>query len=132
MTTNDDPEVLRTMADIHKLSEQVIDYAERAANVADAAKGKGNGKGAGARWLLLPAAGAALYAFVRSEFASRGAKVVADEAKTRASELPDDLMKAVRQTPRRTPRQTTSRSRSTSGGQSRRRTSSRRTAAASR
>jgi len=30
-----------TMADIHRLSEQVIDYAERAANVADAAKGKG-------------------------------------------------------------------------------------------
>jgi hypothetical protein len=125
------------MADIHKLSEQVIDYAERAANVADAAKGKGNGNGIGARWLILPVAGAALYALVKSEFASRGAKVVADEAKTRASELPDELMKAVRQTPQKTSpqkttRRTTSRSRSTSGGQSRRRTSSRRATASSR
>jgi hypothetical protein len=138
MTNNHDPEVLSTMADIHKLSEQVIDYAERAANVADAAKGKGKGNGLGARWLILPAAGAALYALVKSEFASRGAKVVADEAKTRASELPDDLIKAVRQTPQKASSQkttrgttSTSRSRSRSGGQSRRRTSSRRTAASS-
>ena len=117
------------MADIHKLSEQVIDYAERAANVADAAKGKGNGNGLGARWLILPAAGAALYAFVKSEFASRGAKVVADQAKSRASELPDDLMKTVRQTSQPTTQRTTSRSRSTNGGQSRRRASSGRTKA---
>jgi hypothetical protein len=124
------------MADIHKLSEQVIDYAERASNVADAAKGKGKGNGSGTRWLLLPAAGAALYALVKSDFFTRGAKVVADEAKSRASELPDDLMKAVRQTPQTTSRQTTSRqttsrSRSTSGGQSRRRTSRRRSTASS-
>jgi hypothetical protein len=123
------------MADIHKLSEQVIDYAERASNVADAAKGKGKGNGSGTRWLLLPAAGAALYALVKSDFFTRGAKVVADEAKSRASELPDDLMKAVRQpqtTSRQTTsRQTTSRSRSTSGGQSRRRTSRRRSTASS-
>ena len=135
--TNHDPEVLNTMADIHKLSEQVIDYAERAANVADAAKGKGTGDGPGARWLILPAAGAAVYAFVKSDFFSRNAKVVAGEAKNRASELPDDLMKAVRQTSpttQTTPRRTTaSRSRSSSGGQRRRRTSSsRRTTAASR
>jgi hypothetical protein len=137
MTNNHDPEVLSTMADIHRLSEQVIDYAERAANVADAAKGKGKGNGVGVRWLILPAAGAALYAFIKSEFASRGAKVVADEAKTRASELPDDLMNAVRQTPQKTSPQkssgsTRSRSRSRSGGQSRRRTSARRTTASSR
>ena len=123
------------MADIHKLSEQVIDYAERAANVSDAAKGKGKGNGVGARWLVLPAAGAALYAFVKSDFFSRGAKVVAGEAKSRASDLPDDLMKAVKQTSASgtTSRRTTStsRSRSTSGGQRRRRTSSRRTAASS-
>ena len=65
------------MADIHKLSEQVIDYAERAANVSDAAKGKGKSNPVGARWLVLPAAGAALYAFVKSDFFSRNAKVVA-------------------------------------------------------
>jgi hypothetical protein len=135
MTSNHETEVLSTMADIHKLSEQVIDYAERAANVADAAKGKGKGDGSGARWLILPAAGAALYAFVKSDFFTRGAKVVAGEAKSRASELPDDLMKAVRQTPQTTSRQTTSRSsrsRSTNGGQRRRRTSSRRATASSR
>jgi hypothetical protein len=122
------------MADIHKLSEQVIDYAERTASVADAAQGKGKGNGLGARWLILPAAGAALYAFVKSDFFSRGAKVVADEAKSRASELPDDLMKAVRQTSQTTtpPRRTTSRSRSTGGAQRRRRTSSRRATASSR
>jgi len=131
-TNNDHPEVLSTMADIHKLSEQVIDYAERAANVADAAKGKGSGNGAGARWLILPAAGAALYAFVKSDFFTRSAKVVAGEAKSRASELPDDLMKTVRQTSQPTTRRTTSRSRSTNGAQSRRRTSSSRTKASSR
>jgi hypothetical protein len=134
--TDHDPEVLRTMADIHKLSEQVIDYAERTANVADAAQGKGKGNGLGARWLILPAAGAALYALVKSDFFSRGAKVVADEAKSRASELPDDLMKAVKQTPQKqtsqSPSRTTAaRSRSTSGGQRRRRTTTRRRATAS-
>jgi|SRR6188472_51636 hypothetical protein len=120
------------MPDIHKLSEQVIDYAERAANVADAAKGEGKGNGAGARWLLLPAAGAALYALVKSEFVTRNAKVVADEAKTRASELPDDLMKTVRQTSQKSSRGTTSRSQRSTGSQSRRRTSSRRPTTSSR
>jgi hypothetical protein len=124
------------MADIHKLSEQVIDYAERAANVSDAAQGKGKGGGVGARWLVLPAAGAALYAFVKSDFFSRGAKVVADEAKNRASDLPEDLMKAVKQTSGSgtTARRSTStpRSRSTSGNQRRRRTTPRRATASSR
>jgi hypothetical protein len=119
------------MADIHKLSEQVIDYAERAASVADAAQGK-NKNGVGARWLLLPAAGAGLYALVKSDFFTRGAKVVAGEAKTRASELPDDLMKAVRQTPQKSSTRSTSPSRSTSSGRSRSRASSRRTASSAR
>jgi len=119
------------MADIKTLSEQVIEYAERAANVADAAKGKGSGNGAGARWLILPAAGAALYAFVKSDLFTRGAKVVADQAKSRASELPDDLMKTVRQTSQPTSRQTTSRARSTNGSQSRRRSSRRSKASSS-
>jgi hypothetical protein len=121
------------MADIHKLSEQVIDYAERAANVADAAKGKGKGSGS-ARWLILPAAGAALYAFVKSDVFSRGAKVVASEAKNRASDLPDDLMKTVRQTSQSqtTSSRSTSRSRSNSGGRTGRRSSSRRATTSSR
>lgn len=97
------------MADIHRFSERVIDYAERLSNVADAAQGK---RGARRRngvsgWLLLPAAGAGLYAMVRSEFFSRQAKEVVDEAKTRASELPADLMKSVRQTTQKSRRQTT-------------------------
>ena len=50
------------------------------------------------RWVVLPASGAALFAVVRSDFFSRQAKEVMDEAKTRASELPDDLMSRVRQT----------------------------------
>jgi hypothetical protein len=119
------------MADIHKLSEQVIDYAERAANVADAAKGEGK-NGGGVKWLLLPAAGAALYAIVKSDVVTRGAKAVADEAKTRASDLPDDLMKAVRQSSQKPSRRTTSRSRTTSGGRSRSRTRSRSAATSSR
>jgi len=119
------------MPDMHKLSEQVIDYAERAADVADAAKGKGRSNGSGSRWLLLPAAGAAFYALVRSDFFARRAKVVADEAKSRASELPDDLMKAVRQTSQTPTRRATSQasrrgtSRSRRGARSSRSTSSR-------
>jgi hypothetical protein len=97
------------MADIHKFSERVIDYAERLSNVADAAQGKrmGRRRNGVSGWLLLPAAGAGLYAMVRSEFFSRQAKEVVDEAKTRASELPADLMKSVRQTTQKSRRRTT-------------------------
>jgi hypothetical protein len=90
------------MADIHKLSDRVIDLAERAADVADAAQGKRRTGFSGmTRWVLLPAAGAAVYALVRTEFFARQAKDVVDEAKTRASDLPSDLMKTVRQTPQK-------------------------------
>jgi hypothetical protein len=97
------------MADIHRFSERMIDYAERLSNVADAAQGKrmARRRNGVSGWLLLPAAGAGLYAMVRSEFFSRQAKEVVDEAKTRASELPADLMKSVRQTTQKPRRQTT-------------------------
>lgn len=86
------------MADIHKLSDRVIDLAERMANVADAAQGKRRTGSTGmTRWIVLPAAGAALYGLVRTEFFTRQAKGVVDEAKTRASDLPNDLMTTVRQ-----------------------------------
>ena len=85
---------------VHKFSEQVIDLAERLADVADAANGKGIRKGGAARWLLLPAAGAGLYAFAASGSVTRHAKGVANQAKERASDLPDDLMGLVRQTTR--------------------------------
>jgi hypothetical protein len=48
------------MANVHKFSEQVIDLAERLADVADAANGKGIRKSGASRWLILPAAGAGL------------------------------------------------------------------------
>jgi hypothetical protein len=85
---------------VHKFSEQVIDLAERLADVADAANGKGVRKGGATRWLILPAAGAGLYAFAASGSLTRHAKGVATQAKERASDLPDDLMGLVRQATR--------------------------------
>jgi len=77
------------VADIYRFSERVIDLAERLEDVADAAKGKGNRKGSlGTRWLLLPAAGAGLYALATSGSFSRQAKGVMNQAKTRATDLP--------------------------------------------
>lgn len=83
------------MNGVHKLSSHVIDYAERMSAVADAAQGKRQPRNL-MRWLVLPASGAALYALVRSESFSRSAKEVVGEAKTRASELPEDLVGRVR------------------------------------
>ncbi len=103
------------MGRIQSFSEQVTDYAERLSNMADAAEGK-RPRGGAPRWLLLPAAGAAVYALVRSDAFSRQAKGVMDEAKTRASELPDDLVARVRQTQ-------SSQSSGNGGGQRRRSTS---------
>jgi hypothetical protein len=87
------------MNGIHKFSAHVIDYAERLSDVADAAQGKNHRQAASAkRWLLLPASGAALYAIVKSDSFSRQAKDVMGDAKTRAAELPDELIGLVRQT----------------------------------
>ena len=90
------------MNGIHKFSAQVIDYAERLSDVADAAQGKNHQQaGSAKRWLLLPASGAALYAIVKSDAFSRQAKEVMDDAKTRAAELPEELIGLVRQTAER-------------------------------
>ena len=60
------------MADVHKLSERVIDLAERSSAVADAAQGKGvRRRGVPTRWILLPAAGAGLYALMVPPGASK-------------------------------------------------------------
>lgn len=83
---------------IQKLSAQVIDYAERVSDMADVAQGKHPRRRAMPRWIALPASGAALYALVRSEYFSRQAKEVIDEAKSRAAELPDDLVTRIRDT----------------------------------
>jgi hypothetical protein len=105
------------MADVHKFSERVIDLAERLQGVADAAEGKGNrgGGGISAKWLLLPAAGAGLYALVTNNSVGRHAKDVMDQAKTRAAELPDDLMSRVSQASQPQPQPQPQRSRSTAG-----------------
>jgi hypothetical protein len=120
------------MADVHNFSERVIDLAKRLQDVADAAEGKGNrgGGGISAKWLLLPAAGAGLYALVTNNSVGRHAKGVVDQAKTRAAELPDDLMSRVSQASQPQPqpqrsRSTAGSSRKTSGaGSSRRKKSS--------
>lgn len=100
------------MNGIHRFSAQVIDYAERLSDVADAAQGKNHQRaGSTTRWLLLPASGAALYALVKSDSFSRQAKDVIEDAKTRAAELPEELIGLVRQTTERSA--STSRSGST-------------------
>jgi hypothetical protein len=110
------------MASIHRFSSQVIDYAERAAAMADAAQGRRQPTGRLTRWLVLPASGAALYALVRSDSFSRNAKTVVDEAKNKASDLPDDLVSRVREATKST---SSSRNGSSSSSTSaRRRTSS--------
>jgi hypothetical protein len=87
------------MDTIHKVSDRMIDWAVRLENVASAAEGKGvRRRGSGTRWLLLPAAGAGLYALATNRAFSRQAKDVMDQARTRASELPDDLIGRLRQT----------------------------------
>jgi len=86
------------VADIEKLSKQMIDFAERLADVSDAAKGKGiRRRRSGTLWVLLPAAGAGVYALVTSGSVGRRTKNAAEQAKARASDLPDDLLNLLRQ-----------------------------------
>jgi hypothetical protein len=86
------------MADIYKFSDRVVDMGERLADVADAVQGKGNRKGGGGiRWLILPAAGAGLFALGTSRSFTRQAKSIFDQAKERASDLPEDLVGRVQQ-----------------------------------
>jgi hypothetical protein len=84
------------MADINRFSEQMIDLAERLAKVSDAAKGKDTHRAMRkARWLLLPAAGAGLYALTTSRAFTSQAKRVVTEAKERASDFPEELVARV-------------------------------------
>jgi hypothetical protein len=115
----------------------MIDYAERLSNMADAAEGKGKRRSAhGTRWILLPATGAALYAVVRSDFFARQARGIIDEARTRAAELPDDLMARVQETgssaPTGTSRRTGSNGTRRSSSSGRQRPRARKTAPAQR
>ena len=119
------------MADIHSLSERVIDVAQRLEDVADAVNGKGIRRGSmGTRWLILPAAGAGLYALATNGAFARRAKDVMDQAKTSASDLSDDLLGRVRQTSQPPVNRSGSRSRGRSS--SGRKTSSSRKSSSSR
>ena len=87
------------MADVQKLSERVIDLAERTSAVADAAQGKGSRRrGLPTSWFLLPAAGAGFYALMSNRSFKRQAKNVMNQAKERASDLPEELVDRVQQT----------------------------------
>jgi hypothetical protein len=83
--------------DVHGFSNRMIGFAERLSDVADAAEGKGRRASGSTHWLVLPAVGAGLYALVRSDFFTTRARGVVDEAKTLATDLPNDLMTGVRQ-----------------------------------
>ena len=88
------------MAEAKKMSEGLIDFAERFADVVDAAQGRGARKASGgAKWLILPAAGAGVYALATSSsaFARRTRKLMS-RAKDRATDLPDaDLFGRVKE-----------------------------------
>jgi hypothetical protein len=110
------------MADIYKFSDRVVDMGERLADVADAVQGKGNRRGGGGvRWLILPAAGVGLFALGTSRSFTRQAKSIFNQAKERASDLPEDLVGRVQQATGTTASKTSA---SRSGGQRRRKTSS--------
>ena len=86
------------MADMQKLSERMVDLAERFADVTDAAHGRDKKRKMRARWLVLPAAGAGLFALGTSGSFTRRAKDVVSQAKDRATDLPDaDLFGRVKE-----------------------------------
>jgi hypothetical protein len=90
------------MKDFNKLSKQAADVAERVADIADAARGEGprkSGGGGGGRWLLLPVAGAAVYAVARrGSDVPRRARDLLGQVKERVSEGPDlDLLDRVKE-----------------------------------
>ena len=121
------------MDGIHRFSRQVIDLAERLEDVADAAQGKGvRGSGMPTRWLILPAAGAGLYALATNNSFGRGARRVMGEAKSRAAELPEDLLNRVRQTSSAQAGRTTSQGGGANGARRRKSSGSSRTSSRSR
>jgi hypothetical protein len=88
------------VAEVNRFSEGLIDVAERFADVVDSAQGHGPRKGGiGAKWLILPAAGAAAYALATSSSnVARQARKAMVRAKDRASDLPDaDLFGRVKE-----------------------------------
>jgi hypothetical protein len=114
------------MADVNRFSEGLIDVAERFADVVESAQGHGPRKaGLGAKWLILPAAGAGAYALATSSSSlARQTRKLMSRAKDRATELPDsDLFGRVKEV---TGQAEQSRSAGGDGSQRTRRTQSRR------
>jgi len=122
------------MTNVHKFSERVIELAERTSAVADAAQGRRVRTGrTRMRWLLLPAAGAGLYALATNGSFTRQAKSVMTQAKERASDLPEELADRVQEATGQTTSQrktTSSRSGTTSSRSGTARRRSRKTASA--
>jgi hypothetical protein len=88
------------MGDVNKFSDQLIDMAERFADVVEAAQGHGARKGGpGVKWLALPAAGAAAYALATSSSGlAKQTRGLMQKAKDRATDLPDsDLFDRVKE-----------------------------------
>jgi hypothetical protein len=77
--------------DAQKFAKQVTEVAERVADVSDAVRGKARRRSGGlARWLILPAAGAAVYAAAkRASAVGQSTGGVVRGAKETAGEMPD-------------------------------------------
>lgn len=117
------------MKNVHKFSEQLIELATRLDDIGEAAEGKGGRRArASTRWLLLPTVGAGVYALLTSKSFGRQAKGVIDQAKTRASELPEDLMNRARGAKQQQPSR--SGSRSGQNGSTRKRSTAKRASSA--
>jgi hypothetical protein len=86
-----------SVSDIKRLSEQIVVVGERLGNVADAVDGNDRKTMPRARWLLLPAAGAGIYALATSRTLARQAREAVKEARDRASDLPEDLTRRLQQ-----------------------------------
>jgi hypothetical protein len=84
--------------DAHKFAEQVTEMVERVADVSDAARGKARRRSGGlARWLILPAAGAAVYAAAKRASARSGSTDGVVRGANERADAPDmDLLNRVK------------------------------------